>query len=142
MTEISWPSPKEFYDQFKDDPESGQKTAFKFGHEMGQEFMRRNGIKGDSLEAVAELLNAMMSTVKCEPSARVDGNKVILRNTGFCLIMRAAMAFDIPWGWIDTNFAWPWLEGIASTVRPDIKMKVEAARYRGDPICIHVFEVE
>jgi hypothetical protein len=142
MAEISWPTPKEFYDQFKDDPEAGKKTAFKFGQEVAREFMRRDGIKGDSLEAVAEILNTMMITCKTEPSARVEGNKVVLRNTGFCLMMRAAMAFDIPWGWIDNNYAWPTLEGLASTVRPDIKMKVEAARYRGDPICIHVFEVE
>jgi hypothetical protein len=140
MANISWPSPKEFYDQFKDDPESGRKMAFKLGQELGQEFKGRYDIKGDSLEAVAELLNAMMNTVKSEPSARVDGNKVILTNAGFCVIMRSAIALDIPWDWIDTYFAWPWIEGIASSVIPDIKMKVEAARYRGDPICIHVFE--
>ena len=134
--------PGEFYKQFKEDPEAAKKAAFQLGVEMGEQFKRIYNIEGDDLNAVAALLDATMIEVKGEPTAKVEGNKVILRNSGFCVIMRASVTLGIPWEWLDTNFAWPWLEGIVSTIRPDIKMRVPQARNRGDPVCVHIFEIE
>jgi len=139
---LSFPGPKEFYEQFKNNPEAAKRAAFQVGQKMGQVLKQRSNIQGESLEAIAEILNAAMKTVQAEPSARVENNKTIMRISGFCAIMRAALTLSIPWTWLDTNFAWPWLEGIVSTIRPDIKLTIQAARNRGDQVCIHVFETK
>jgi len=109
---------------------------------MAQVLKSKNNIQGGELEDVANIINAAMRTVKGEPSAIVKGNSVTMRNTGFCAIMRAAMALNVPWEWLDTNFAWPWLEGIVSTVRLDMKLRMASARCRGDKTCVHIFEIE
>lgn len=133
--------PKEFYDRFQSDPEAAKRVAFQIGRETGQMLKQKCNIQGDGLNAVAEILNAAMSSVRSEPSAEVVGGKVIKKDRGFCVIMRSALTLNIPWTWLDTNYAWPWMEGIVSTVRPDIKMSVQTSRANGDQVCTHVFEV-
>lgn len=100
----------------------------------------RNNIQGDDLEAIAAILNAAMKAVMAG-SSRIEENRVIMLNTGFCPIMRASMSLGLPWEWLDTSFAWPWLEGIVSNIRPDIKLTIQSARCRGDKACVHVFEI-
>jgi hypothetical protein len=139
---MSWPTPKEFYERFQGDPEAAKRAAFQLGREMGLTLKLKFNIKGDSLDAVAEILNAAMSVVRSEPSARVEEGRVVKRDRGFCVIMRSALTLNIPWTWLDANYAWPWMEGIVSVVRPDINMSVQTSRANGDQICTHVFEVE
>lgn len=139
---MSWPTPKEFYEKFKGDPEAAKRAAFQIGREMGLTLEQKYDIKGDSLDAVAEILNAAMSVVRSEPSARVEEGRVVKRDRGFCVIMRSALTLNMPWDWLDTNYAWPWMEGIVSVVRSDIKMSVQTSRANGDQFCTHVFEVE
>jgi len=139
---MSWQSPKEFYERFQGDPEAAKRAAFQLGREMGQTLKQRCNIKGKDLNAVAEILNAAMNMVKSEPSARVEKGRVVKRDRGFCVIMRSALTLRLPWAWLDANFAWPWLEGIVSTVRPDIKMSVQTSRAKGDQVCTHIFEVK
>lgn len=139
---MSLPSPAEFYRRFRDDPSAGKEAAFQIGQEMGQALKRKNNIQGEDLEAVAEILNATMRAVKGEETARAEGDKVTMRNTGFCGVMRAAITLNLPWEWLDTNFAWPWLEGIVSIIRPDIKLRIPSARCRGNKVCIHLFELK
>jgi len=134
--------PKEFYNRFRDEPELAKRIAFQLGREMGMEWKERYGVRGGGLEAIAELLNIAMRSVHSDPTARVEGNRVVMVNRSFCVIMRAALTLGVPWEWLDENYAWPWLEGIVSVVRPDVKMTVKSARSRGDSVCIHVFEVE
>jgi hypothetical protein len=139
---LSFPSPKEFYEKFKRDPEAARRSAFDLGVEMGQQLKRRYGIQGESLEVIADILNAAMRTVQCSPSAKTDDEKVTMQNTGFCAVMRAALTLNLPWEWLDNNFAWPWLEGIVSAVTPGTKLRVPSARCRGDRVCTHIFEKE
>jgi len=139
---MSWQSPKEFYERFQGDPEAAKRAAFQLGREIGQILKQRCNIKGKDLNAVAEILNAAMNMVKSEPSARVEKGRVVKRDRGFCVIMRSALTLRLPWAWLDANFAWPWLEGIVSTVRPDIKMSVQTSRAKGDQVCTHIFEVK
>ena len=139
---MSLPSPAEFYRRFRDNPSAGKEAAFQVGREMGQAFKIKHNIKGEDLEAVAEILNATMRAVKGEETAKAEGGKVTMSNTGFCGVMRAAITLNLPWVWLDTNFAWPWLEGIVSIIRPDIKLRIPSARCRGDKSCLHVFELE
>ena len=108
---------------------------------MERERKEKHNIQGGDLEAVAELLNVAMRNVRSDPTARVKGNKVVMCNRSFCVIMRAALTLNIPWEWLDKNYAWPWLEGLVSVIRPDNKLRVESARCRGDPVCIHVLEI-
>lgn len=100
------------------------------------------GIEEDGLDAVAEILNAAMVAVRSEPSARVEEGRVVKRDRGFCVIMRSALTLNLPWTWLDANYAWPWMEGIVSVVRPGLKMSVQTSRANGDQSCTHVFEVE
>ena len=139
---MSWPTPKEIYDRYKDDPEAARKTAYQIGREVGQILKQSNNIQGDDLESVAQILNAAMITVHSEPSAKVECDRVVKRDRGFCIIMRSSLTLNLPWEWMDANYAWPWLEGIVSTVRPDIMMRVESSRAKGDPQCTHIFEVK
>ena len=138
---MSWPTPKEFYERFLSDPEDAKRMAYQIGREVGQILKQKNNIKGDSLEAVAEILNAAMTAVRSEPSARVEDGRVIKRDRGFCVIMRSALTFNLPWVWLDANYAWPWMEGIVSTVRSDLRMSVQTSRANGDQLCTHVFEI-
>ena len=137
---MSFNSPSEFYQNYKSDVDTARKVAFQIGQKMGRTMAQRDGIKGNDLEAVADILNSAMRSVKGEQSARIENNEVVMQNKGFCAIMRAALTLDIPWEWLDSNFAWPWLEGIASVVRPDVRLSVSSARCRGDKACVHVFE--
>jgi len=137
---MSWPTPKEFYDRYRGDPEAARKAAYQIGREVGQMLRDKNGIHGNGLDAVAEVLNAAMNMVRSEPSARVDGLRVVKRDRGFCVIMRSALSLNIPWSWLDQYYAWPYLEGIVSTVRDDLKMRVTSARSCGDEVCTHIFE--
>jgi hypothetical protein len=138
---MSWPTPKEFYERFKSDPEAAKRAAYQIGIETGQMLKQKNNIKGSDLDAVAEILNAAMNAMRSEPSARVDGSKVVKRDRGFCVIMRSALTLNLPWTWLDANYAWPWMEGIVSTIRPDIKMSVQTSRANGDQLCTHIFEL-
>jgi hypothetical protein len=138
---MSWPTPKEFYDRFRDDPEAAKNAAYQIGREAGGKLKQINNIGGDSLEAVAQVLNAAMIAVRSEPSAKVEGNRVVKRDRGFCIIMRSSLTLNLPWEWLDTNFAWPWLEGIVSAIRPDMRMSVETSRAKGEQLCTHVFEI-
>lgn len=138
---LSFNSPSDFYQKYRDDVGAARKAAFQIGQKMGRMMIQKDGIKGNDLGAVADILNSAMRLVKGEQSARLENDKITMRNTGFCAIMRAALTLDIPWEWLDSNFAWPWLEGIASIVRPDIRLSVSSARCRGDKVCVHVFEI-
>jgi hypothetical protein len=138
---MSYPTPKEFYDRYQGNPEAARKAAFQIGSETGQMLKVKNNIKGDDLESIAGILNAAMEMMRSEPSAKVENGRVVKRDRGFCVIMRSALTFNLPWVWLDANYAWPWLEGIVSTVRPNVKMSVETSRAGGDQICTHVFEV-
>jgi hypothetical protein len=138
---LSFNSPSEFYQNYKNDVEAARKAAFQIGQDMGRTMIQKGGVKGNDLGAVADILNSAMRLVKGEPSARLEDDKVIMQNKGFCAIMRSALTLNIPWEWLDSNFAWPWLEGIVSIVRPDVRLSVSSARCRGDKACVHVFEI-
>jgi hypothetical protein len=138
---MSFQNPKEFYRQFRDDPEAAKRTALQLGTNMGQILKGKHNIQGEDLNAVAEILNAFMRSAQGE-TAKVEDNKVIMYNTGFCDVMRSALTLNVPWEWLDTNFAWPFLEGVVSAIRPDIKLRVASARCRGEKACIHIFEIK
>lgn len=137
---MSFPSPKEFYESFKNDSEAAKRASYKTGQELGQSFQQKLNAWGNDLETVAKVLNEFQTTVQGNPNAKVEGNTVTMRCTGFCPIMRAALTLNIPWSWLDTSFAWPMIQGIASHVMPGIRLRLPSAKSRGDDSCIYVFE--
>ncbi len=108
---------------------------------MGRGFLRKLDVKGGNLADVAAVLNEFQRSVQGEPSAKVEGNKVTMRCAGFCPIMRAALTLNIPWIWLDTNYALPVIEGVASIVMPGIKMRLASMKSRGDSACVYIFEL-
>jgi len=142
VLKLTFPPPGEFFNQFENNLGVVRKAAFQMGRDMGRVLKDRYDIQRDDLGAVAEILSAAMRTERGEYSIEVEEGKVTMCNTGFCSVLHAAQALDLDWEWLDTNFAWPWLEGIVSLVRPDIKLNALTARCRGDEACIHSFEIE
>ena len=142
MGELSLCLPKEFYERFKDNPEGAREEAFKHGQEMSQFLLRKLGIEGNNLETIAAILNEFQKIVQGQPNAKVEGNRVTMRCIGLCPIMRAALTLNIPWTWLDDNFALPMFQGMTSLIMPDIKLRLVSAKSRGDPACIYIFEVD
>jgi len=139
---MSIPSPQEFYEQYKNDSESAKKTANKIGLEIGAAYITRLGLKETDLKTVATVLNEFQREIQGDPNARVEGSTVIMRCTGFCPIMRAALTLNISWEWLDTNLALPMIQGIAASVMPSIVLRLVSAKSRGDSACVYVFEVK
>jgi hypothetical protein len=137
---LSLPSPKEFYERYKGDPEEAKSTALKLGQELGDVLRRRLENPENNLETVAAILNLFQKTVQGEPTAKVEGDKVIMRCSGFCPVTRAAMSLNLPWIWLDENLAWPMVRGVASTIIPGIRLDVPSAKSLGDSTCIYIFE--
>jgi len=138
---MEFPSFGDFYRRFKNDPEKSRGEAFELGRRVGHALMVKLNLKGDDLDTLAKVINAFLREVKSETSAKVEGSKVIFRNRSFCQIMVSARSFNQPWLWLDENFAWPLVAGIASAVNPNVKHKVTSARARGDLVCEHIFEI-
>ena len=130
----------EFYGRYKGDDEGARRAAFKSGQELGRALLRKSGIEGNDLPTVAAVLNEFQKVVQGEPNAKVEGNSVTMRCTGFCPIMRAALTLNISWIWLDENMAWPMFQGITSLIVPEIRVRVPSAKSRGDSDCVYVFE--
>jgi hypothetical protein len=137
---LSFIQPKVFYDEYKDDVEAAKKRAYQLGREMGLSLMEKLGIRDRSLEALAYMLNEFQRMVQGEPNARVEGNAITMRCKGFCPIMRAALTLNIPWQWLDDNYALPMFYGMSSMITPNMKIKLLLAKSKGDPECLYHFE--
>ena len=135
-------SPKEIFNSFEKDLELVRRTAYNIGLELGQVLKQRFNIIGDDLESVAEILTRAMRMENGEHTVKIEEDKVILSNLGLCSVINAVQTLDVDWEWLDTNFAWPWLEGIVSSIRNDLILTISTARCRGDPVCTHIFVVK
>jgi hypothetical protein len=135
------PSLGDFYKKYKKEPEKSRAESFELGQGVGHELMTKLHLKGNDLDTLATLVNAYMGEVKSETTARVEGNKVVYRNRSFCPVMISARAFNQPWLWLDENYAWPFMEGLASVVNPNVKHQVPMVRAKGDLVCRHEWEI-
>ena len=133
----------EFYERFKDTPKDEIKEfSFKQGLILGKMVIEQKGIKGDDEGALASLLREIL---KEEPTAEVlyvGEGKVLLRNSGFCPLMTAAISLNLPWTWLCEVLGWPFFHGLASAVNPRVNMRMIRRRQKGDPCCEHLFEIE
>lgn len=134
------PSPKEFYEKYESDPESGRKEAYKKGRELGWDLLKNLTNPKKDLDTIVRLLNEFQKSVQGSPTAKVVGGKIVMECSGFCPIMRAAITMNLPWLWLDENLAWPLLEGLVSAQMPQLKLDIVEMKSKGDNSCIYVFE--
>ena len=135
------PSWGDFYKIYKNEPDKCRSEAIELGKNIGHELMAKLNLSGDDLETMAAVVNAFMSEIKAETTAKVEGNKVVCYNRSFCPIMISTRSFNQPWLWLDENAAWPMIQGLASAVNPNIKHYVPDARAKGDLVCKHIWEL-
>ncbi len=107
----------DFYMKYKNDPQKCRAEAFDLGRTAGLKLMAKLNLKGDNLDTLAVVVNALMAEPKAETTARVEGNKVVYYNRSFCPVMIAARSSNQPWLWLDENAAWPMLQGLGSAAR-------------------------
>ena len=133
----------EFYERFKDTPkEEIKEFSFNQGLSLGKMVIKQIGIKGNDEKALAALLTEVL---KEEPTAKilhVGEGKVLLRNSGFCPLMTAALSLDLPWTWLCEVLGWPFFHGLASAINPKVNLTMIKRRAKGDPYCDHLFELE
>ncbi|GEM_PF-1574895 len=133
----------EFYERFKDTPKNEIKEfSFNQGLSLGKMIIEKAGIKGNDERALAALLREFL---KEEPTAKilhVGEGKVLLRNSGFCPLMTAALSLNLPWTWLCEVLGWPFFHGLASAINPKVNLKMIKRREKGDPYCDHLFEME
>jgi len=132
----------EFYERFKDaPPEEIKRFSYNQGLALGRSIVERLKIEGDDGEAIAAVLR---EALRDEPTARivhVGKRSVLLRNSGFCPLMTAALSLGLPWAWLCEVLGWPFFHGLVSAVNPKVDMKMIRRRAKGDPCCDHLFEV-
>ena len=140
---LGLPPLSKFYNEFKNKPpEVAQAEAFKVGQAIGLEAARRVKLKGSDVNAIARVVNEVLAKMKYGAPVTVEGDKAVLTQSYYCPIMVSAASLKLPWDWLDENFAWPWMRGIASAVNPKVQFTVSRARCHGDSICEHIFEIK
>jgi hypothetical protein len=137
---LSFIQPKIFYEQFKEDTEAAKKRAFQLGREIGQSLMEKQDIHEKNLQALSSVLNEFQRMVQGDPNAKVEGNTITMHCRGFCPIMRAALTLNIPWQWLEDNYALPMFHGMTSLISPDMKIRLLLAKSKGDAECFYLFE--
>jgi hypothetical protein len=135
------------YKKFGDDAlEVARDYFYELGKSMGQSFKERMGVTESDANAVARVMGVVLEQVGGMKSGagsklKVEGNKVIAINTGFCPIMESVRIMNAPWETVCRNYSWRWLEGLAAGVNPDVTMEVPESRIYGKDRCCHVITV-
>ena len=130
------------YETFGDDAlTAAQKYFYALGKSDGQRIKRQMGITKTDAAAVAMVMNVALEQSGGFKGTRVEGNKVIGENTGFCPIMEAVRILNAPWKIVCENYSWRWFEGLAAAVNPNVSMEVPESRIEGHNRCFHIITV-
>lgn len=132
-----------YYSKFGEDAFDVAKSYYaQAGKMLGENLKRNMKIEGNDANAVAAALNAFLSQVAgMAEAAKVEGNKVICENKGFCPVLEAVKMLNAPWEKVCVNCSWPMFEGVAKGINPEATMDVEESRMWGDTCCKHVVTV-
>lgn len=116
------------------------------GKILGSEVSKSLSMDGNSANEIAAVLNHILMP---EAPGRVeniatatDDGRVICKNDAFCPVLEAIKMTGAPLDKICQHFTWPWIEGIASSVNPNIKISVVKSRTWGDDCCLHIIEIQ
>ncbi len=130
------------YKKFGDDAlKLAQKYFYELGMSTGQSIKQKMNIMETDASAVAMVMNVALEQAGGFRGTRVEGNKVVGENTGFCPMMEAARILDAPWEIVCKNYSWRWFEGLAAAVNPHVTMEVPESRIWGKKRCFHVITV-
>ena len=130
------------YEKFGEDAlKVANKYFYELGKSMGQSVKEKMGIKGSGPNAVAAVMSAILEKVGTKPTIKIEGDKVIIENAGFCPVMEAVRIMNAPWELVCRNYSWRWFEGIAAGVNPNVTMEVPESRIWGGNRCYHVMNV-
>jgi hypothetical protein len=64
------------------------------------------GITGNDANAVATVMSAVLEQVGTKPEIKVEGDRVVFENTGFCPVMEAVRIMNVPWETVCRNYSW------------------------------------
>jgi len=132
----------EFYNKFKDKPrEEIVRFSFNQGLALGRSIVEKLGIKESGGRAIAAVLREVLKYEPTGKVVRVEEESVLLRNSGFCPLMTAALSLGLPWTWLCEVLGWPFFHGVASAVNPEVDLKMISWRAKGDPYCDHLFKI-
>ena len=131
------------YEKFGEDAlKVASKYFYELGRSIGRSVKEKMGITESDANAVATVMNAVLEQAAgIKGAVRVEGDKVIAENTGFCPMMEAVRIMNAPWEIICRNYSWRWFEGIAAGVNPNVTMNVPESRIWGEDRCYHVINV-
>ncbi|UCE29175.1 MAG: hypothetical protein JSV85_00045 [Candidatus Bathyarchaeota archaeon] len=130
------------YEEFGDDAlEVAQEYFYELGKSTGQRIKQEMGITKTDASAVAIVMNVALEQIGGVRGTRVEGDKVVGENTGFCPMMEAVKILNGPWEIVCKNYSWRWFEGLASSVNPNITMEVPESRIWGKERCFHVITI-
>jgi len=104
-----------YYSKFGEDAFDMAKSYYaQAGKMLGEDLKRSMKIEGNDANAVAAALNAFLVSVSVMPeAARMEENKVICENEGFCPVLEAVKMLNAPWEKVCVNCSWPMFEGVA-----------------------------
>jgi len=119
-------------------------TPYQQGKKFGRALKEKMNIHGTDIEALAEVLRAVL---KYEPTVRVEihDGEIHLINEGFCPVMETALAFNLPWGRMCRIMGWPFFTGLAQAVNSNIEFIAPEQlkwRLKGDLYCFHIFALK
>jgi len=131
------------YKRFGDDAlKVASDYFYELGKSIGQSVKQKMGITKSDAKAVAAVMNAVLEqSAGVKGAMRVEGNKVIGENVGFCPIMEAVRIMEAPWETVCRNYSWRWFSGLAAGVNPKATMEVPESRIWGKNRCFHVITV-
>jgi hypothetical protein len=115
---------------------------FELGKSGGQNVKKKMGIEATDANAVCAVMTAFFGqTVGMKGAHRIEGNKVILENAGFCPGMEAARMMGAPWETVCKYYSWPLFLGLAASVNPKVTMETPESRIYGKNRCVHIITV-
>ena len=118
--------------------------CYNMGKLNGQRIKQMMGITGSDVNAIAAVWKVVLEQnfgIKAKEGLRVEGNKVIGENKGFCPMMVAVDITKAPWETMCSSLSWPMMAGMAAAVNPNAKMEVPESRCWGNNRCLHVVTV-
>lgn len=131
------------YKRFGDDAlEVASDYFYELDKSIGQNVKQKMAINESDANAVVAVLNAVLEQAAgIKGALRVEDNKVIGENAGFCTMMEAVRIMNAPWETVCRNYSWRWFEGLAAGVNPNVTMEVPESRIWGKNRCFHVITV-
>jgi hypothetical protein len=121
--------------------EEAKKSAYEQGQEFAKIIIERMNIEERDINGIVKVLRIIFTNVPSTPF-EVEGNRVHLKNEGFCPLMAICLEYNLPWEKMCKVMGWPFFHGLATAIDPKAEFNVIKSRHRGDSYCDHIFEIK